>query len=78
MDWADEKARTLCPLQPQRHQFVLARCAYCDGIAAALREERARAEKAGAECNDYRSKAIQRQQDFDGAAHACDVLQGKL
>ena len=30
------------------------------------------------EMDDYRAKAIQRQQDFDGAAHACDVLQGKL
>lgn len=36
------------------------------------------AENAEQEREDYRAKAIQSQQDFDGAAHGCDVLQGKL
>lgn len=43
--------------------------------AVALKADLARAVE---ERDDYRAKAIQRQRDFDGAAHACDVLQGKL
>ncbi len=48
--------------------------------AMAARAEKAEADLARAveERDDYRAKAIQRQHDFDAAAHACDVLQGKL
>jgi len=47
-------------------------------LKSELEQLKADLARAVEERDDYRAKAIQRQQDFDGAAHACDVLQGKL
>lgn len=65
--------------EPGEYQCILAAAdkeiAELEAEAVALKADLARAVE---ERDDYRAKAIQRQQDFDGAAHACDVLQGKL
>lgn len=78
---AEKAEAELAVRREQMHRLPI--CGGCMGKyreCQACRADQLQSDLARAveERDDYRAKAIQRQRDFDGAAHACDVLQGKL